>query len=459
MAGIGFEMRKLLERRTLVGATQAYLFAGILSCGPWIISIFSIAVLNLVLQGHLSEDDRTLLSTTITHAYALALILTGALHLVLTRHAADALSKKQSGLLMPTCLSALVLAGGISLVGGVILFGFLVNGTAVYKIGAITLHTNVAMIFVCTNYLGALQRYRSVVLGFVVGYLGSCFAAWFAASHWGVPAAVFAFSLGHGVLLGSLLWLLKRELDESEVMADWGFLRSFRRFPELAFCGLFYNVGIWIDKILFWWFSERTLVVNGALHAAPAYDLAIYLSLLSIVPGFAVFLLTLETRFATAFHRFFEETNGGGTLREIEGAKSEMIQSLRSGFSLLFAVQGGVTLVLLVFADQLAAVFGIGALQLGIFRVTLIGAFLLIIFLSMLTILFYLDDRRGALVAAAIFGIGNAVLSGVTLLAYEAWYGAGFVVAAAMATFFAAVRVNSRVTTFEHFVFTANLAK
>ena len=42
MAGIGFELRKLLKKQTYGGLIQAYAFAGVISSGPWVLSIIGI---------------------------------------------------------------------------------------------------------------------------------------------------------------------------------------------------------------------------------------------------------------------------------------------------------------------------------------------------------------------------------------------------------------------------------
>ena len=47
MAGIGFELRKLLKRDSLLGMMQAYAYAGIISSGPWVLSIIGILVIGL----------------------------------------------------------------------------------------------------------------------------------------------------------------------------------------------------------------------------------------------------------------------------------------------------------------------------------------------------------------------------------------------------------------------------
>lgn len=48
MAGIGFELRKLLKKDTLVGLLQAYTFAGIIGSGPWVLSILGILIIGLL---------------------------------------------------------------------------------------------------------------------------------------------------------------------------------------------------------------------------------------------------------------------------------------------------------------------------------------------------------------------------------------------------------------------------
>ncbi len=48
MAGIGFELRKLLKSDSLVGLLQAYAYAGVISSGPWVLSIIGILVIGLL---------------------------------------------------------------------------------------------------------------------------------------------------------------------------------------------------------------------------------------------------------------------------------------------------------------------------------------------------------------------------------------------------------------------------
>lgn len=74
----------------------------------------------------------------------------------------------------------------------------------------------------------------------------------------------------------------------------------------------------------------------------------------------------------------------------------------------------------------------------------------------MLTVLFYFNDRRGAMLQpSAVFLVANAVLSGLTPLQNEAWYGFGFVTAAGLALFIATNRVNHRLEDLQFYTFQA----
>ena len=48
MAGIGFELRRLLRKNTLLWLVEAYAYAGIIGSGPWVFSILGILLIGLV---------------------------------------------------------------------------------------------------------------------------------------------------------------------------------------------------------------------------------------------------------------------------------------------------------------------------------------------------------------------------------------------------------------------------
>ena len=452
MAGIGFQLRRLTAPRTFSGLLGAYASAAAISAGPWIISIIALMALTWLLHLSLPADQISLFTTSVTHVYAFALILTGPLQIIHARYTADCISLKQEDRIFPSFKGGVALAAVLSAVlGGVFFFRF-VHASVLFSTFAAGLLVYVSCIFIASVYLSALRKYYGIVFAFAVGYGSGVMAAWQLSLRFGVDGAMAGLLLGHLVLFVFLAICIRAEL-KSGAGSAFAFMRSFAKFPDLMLCGLFYNLGIWIDKFLFWWLSESRVQVSGALYAAPDYDLAIYLSLLSIAPGMAVFILQVETDFSEKFHEYFDTVNQGGTMSEVISAKHRLILSLRDGFNRLLKVQGVTTALLVIYANDLTAWFNVSHVQTGIFRITLFGTFLLVMFLAMLTVLFYFNDRRGALLCAFVFLLANGTLSAATIVQNEAWYGFGFVVAAGLALFIAAARVNSRLDHLEYHTF------
>jgi len=48
MAGIGFEIRRILEKDTLFSLLEAYGFAGLISSGPWVLSILGVMMIGIL---------------------------------------------------------------------------------------------------------------------------------------------------------------------------------------------------------------------------------------------------------------------------------------------------------------------------------------------------------------------------------------------------------------------------
>ncbi|MGC9129213.1 MAG: exopolysaccharide Pel transporter PelG, partial [Acidithiobacillus sp.] len=51
MAGIGFELRRILQRKSYLAMAEAYGYAGLVSSGPWLLSIFGILLLGFLAVG------------------------------------------------------------------------------------------------------------------------------------------------------------------------------------------------------------------------------------------------------------------------------------------------------------------------------------------------------------------------------------------------------------------------
>ena len=89
MAGIGFELRKILERDNLLSLLQAYSYAAVISSGPWILSIVGILIIGILSYSMVVPNQLvTQFQVTVTYVIAVSLIFTGPFQLAFTRFAA-----------------------------------------------------------------------------------------------------------------------------------------------------------------------------------------------------------------------------------------------------------------------------------------------------------------------------------------------------------------------------------
>ena len=102
MAGIGFELRKLLRKDTLSGLLQAYAFAGIIGSGPWILSIVGILAIGLLSHAVVVPSFLvTQFQTSVTYLITISLVLTGGLQLAFTRFVSDRLFEHSDDSVVP----------------------------------------------------------------------------------------------------------------------------------------------------------------------------------------------------------------------------------------------------------------------------------------------------------------------------------------------------------------------
>jgi uncharacterized membrane protein len=457
MAGIGFRLQRILDKPSFASIARAYAYAALISSGPLILSIFSLAMLGVAVQALPQDQDITLFFASVTTIYSFTMILASPIQLVMVRSVADADYAEKRGLIWALLVKSIGWVAPVTLFAGGGFFWFGIEAAPVFRLAAVFLCVLVGMLWLLAGYLTALKNYNRVVLCFAGGYLSCLGLGWLAVRVGGMDWIMLGFALGHLVMVLLLMVCIRIETPatDPELVGEASIGGALRRYPDLAGCALAYTLGIWIDKFLFWWFGEGNQQVNGWLFAMPLHDQAVYLGFLSIIPGMAIFLLRLETEFATHYAAFYRAIGQKAPLETLRRERKAMMTALRDEVLALVKYQGAVTLVLLVMAPKLMPMLGVGALQTGVFQVVLLGSLLLIVFLSFLTVLFYLDKRLAALKCCVLFAVINGVVTGVSILTGEQWYGVGYVAATALALAAAATMVSRHLGELEYETFTS----
>lgn len=427
MAGIGFELRRLLRKNTLVGLIEAYAYAGIIGSGPWVFSIVGILLIGLFSASVVVPSFLvTQFQTSVTYLVASSLILTGLVQLAFTRFVSDRLFEKKKDVILPNLHGLmLIVVGGAGLVGTLCLFLLLPGQGLVYRLLMLAGFVLMCGVWVLTILLSGMKRYKAIVGLFALAYaLIVISALWLRA--YGLEGLLGGFVFGNFVLLAGMWVLTVREfsLEQQLIRFDFADFKLF--YPSLIAIGFLYNLAIWVDKFMFWYFPPTSDPIIGHLRASLIYDLPVFLSYLSIIPGMAVFLVRIETDFVEYYDKFYDAVRDGGSLEYIESMRDEMVYSIQQGLGEIAKIQTLAVLVTFVAGPALLRALGISELYLPLLHVQVIGAGLQVGLMAILNVFFYLDQRRIVLFLCLEFVVLNVLLTALSLAFGAALYGYGF---------------------------------
>ena len=428
MAGIGFEIKKILKRESYLSILTAYTYAGIIGSGPWILSILGVLLIGLMSVILIVPHALiTQFQVTVTHLMAMSLILTGFLQLGFTRYIADRLFEKDIDSILPNFLGAILvttlLSGLFSMALAIFSFPKL---DAVFRILLISNFVVLCNIWIATIFLSGMKNYKAILSLYTLGYSIAVIAA-IMLHQSELNGMLLGFLMGHFTLLVGMMILIVRSYP-SDRFIEFDFLGKKRMYVSLIWTGFFFNLGVWIDKYIFWYTPSTGANVIGPFNASLIYDLPIFLAYLSIIPGMAVFLVRMETDFVEYYQKFYDAVRDGGTLDYIYEMRDEMVSIARQGIFEIIKIQSIAILIIFVFAPVLLKVFGISQYYISLLYVDVVGAGLQVVFLGIMNVLFYLDKRMIALILTALFALLNFLFSLLSVHLGASWYGYGFAI-------------------------------
>jgi uncharacterized membrane protein len=430
MAGIGFELRKLLKKQTYAGLLQAYAFAGIISSGPWVLSIIGIMLIGLFSMGVVVPQSAIAqFQVTVTYLFLTSLIVTGLVQLSFTRFVADRTFAKDEAAILPNFNGLILLAMSVSILLALPFVIFLFpQQTVLYRLLFVMGLAVMSAIWIATVFLTGMKHYRAIVLIFFLGYSATLILALLFRRLLGMEGLLLGFVLGHYLLLMGMIWLVYRNYYSDHFIA-FDIWRRGAMYPSLMAAGFLFNLGAWVDKLMFWYYPDTGQTVIGPLHASVIYDFPIFLSYLSVIPGMAIFLVRIETDFVEYYVKFYDAVREGATLDFIERMRNHMVYHVQRGLFDIAKIQAITVLITFALGGVLLEWLGISTLYLPLLYIDVVGAALQVVLLGILNVLFYLDQRRSVVLLTALLPLTNIVLTAISLHLGAAWFGYGFAVA------------------------------
>jgi polysaccharide biosynthesis protein PelG len=423
MAGIGWKLQRMMDRGSLTGTVGAYLTGVAVTSAPWLLTTAVLMSLRLVAR---SDGSVAFLQIEriVTLVYALTVILSAPVHVVVSRYTADRLYDRRLERIAAPLWRALALT----------LAGFALVGTVLMALLRVPLGLGVAgallMVVVGAQWLmlsvgGGLSSPVVVLRAFGAGAPLSIAAALVLDRVLGFGALgyLYGFVAGQLVTLVLLLHGTARALpDEADEAARLG--PAFSEYRLLAVSAFAYYVSIWTDKLLVWILVGR--------DAASLYAAVAAIAWFSVIPAFGWIYVQIETVFYRRFRAFYRDLERGGALPLLARESAEV--AAESGRILRGAavVQGAVTALVVLAAPAVLEASGLPQSALVSFRLAAVGSALQVVSLLEILLLYYFDLRREALVVSLALLGGEALL--VSVAHFAGWPpAAGYAAACAIA--------------------------
>ena len=432
MAGIGFELRKLARRDDLLGLVESYTHSALASSGPWLFTILSLGGVVMLGSRFVSPDDMSQFRLIIIYNFAFSLVLSGPIVMVSTRFLADSICKKDVSQAPSMLLTGYLVLFLMAMPLVLPFYLYFVQLDLGVRLIAIANFFVVAGIWQGCLFLTALKDYRNVSGSFAVGMGAALAGAMLLSPFFGLPGMILGFTLGLLYLLSSLFGRILAEYPYA-MKSIFDFRPHVRRHWELALSGFVYNLGIWIDKWIMWAAPQHAVMPSGFV-SYPDYDSAMFLAYLTIVPSMASFVLSIETDFFEKYIQYYRDIQGHATLERIRTNHASLIDSIVRGARNFIVLQGTISIVSILLAPRLFSLLNISFMQLGMFRIGILGAFFQVLLMAMMIILSYFDQRRIALRIQLFFLGSNALLTFISMRAGFRFYGYGYFIAC-LATF------------------------
>lgn len=438
MAGIGFALRKLARRDDLLGILQGYAHSALVSTGPWVFTVLSLATISVVANGSMALEDLNTFRLVVIYNFAFSLVGTGPVLMVATRFLADQIFLKKVDGVVGMFLGALGILCVVQFPVVAGFYFFYIDADPAMQLLAVTNYMVVTGVWLVGIFLTALKDYGAITLAFAVGMVVAAVTALLLAPAWGGAGLLLGFTAGLAAILFALVARLLSEYPY-RVERPFAFLSYFRRFWELSAAGLVLNLAIWVDKWIMWFAPERDLRVSGFI-SYPDYDTAMFLAYLTVIPAIAGFVVSVETSFFERYLHFYRDIQRHATFAQIEDNQRDLVSTVLRGLRNLVVLQGSITFLAIVLAPRLVATFGLPAAQLGMLRIGMLGSFFHALAVSLAVFLAYFDLRKPMLFVYVALLMTNVGFTLVTLRLGFPYYGYGYFLSA-LVTFAAAVIV------------------
>ncbi|MBA7577809.1 hypothetical protein ES708_19664 [subsurface metagenome] len=271
----------------------------------------------------------------------------------------------------------------------------------------------------------------------------------------GFLGALAGYTLGIILISLLILFFIRREFSSSKWRLNREFPSYFPTFPSLIFIGLFYNCGVWIDKIIIWYTLGERITGFSFRYFLP-YDLPTYLAYLTMLPVLFYFTIGIELDLLKIYQNLLTSIEKKPLIL-IEQKKEEVKSLFRSGLREAVHFQLIITNFFLIFSESILK-FLKWPVSIKTFRILLGAAFFQALTFFTINFLLYFDLRKDVLKIVSFFLFSNAFFTILTLN-LKGQLGCGYLLSIFLSFLFSLSCILSRLQHIEYYIFTTSFRK
>ena len=428
MAGIGFELVKLLRKGSYRSLLHAYGLTALIGAGPGLLIIFGLGVVCFFTLFAIPTPltVRQFLAIII-YLFSGSMIVGSFLQYTFFRFVADIVFLKEFERITPNFIGVLFLQVIISL--GVSLptvLYFFAQYTAGLKILLVSNFILLSMIGCSTVLLTGLKSYRRIILAFAFGYSVMIIVHFmFEQRQNDVTFLLFEFLLAQLTLFVLLLHAIL-DFYPTHQLIQFEFLNKKHFYYSLVFANFFYTFGFWIDKYLFWFHQDASFAIFPPLRTSAVYDLPMFIAFFTTIPALAVFMLHMESKFALIYPQIMEAIFKHKNLAEIEVVCDALVISGRDAIYSLLKTQACVIVTMFLLSSWIFESYDLLPISWNVLFVLIIGTSLNAVLWALLSILYYMTKYLQALYISLVFICSNFVFTLISLYAGPWYFGYGY---------------------------------
>ena len=451
MAGIGFELKKMLKKGSLLMTAGGYFYATFISVGPLIICVGFLVVIRLILRSMgVSIVDQNMLLAGITYAFMASLFFSGLFGMILSRYVSDLIYSEKEEKIFPSFISGLstcLLITGLSAIA----YLMWIDLPLLFEVLCYLLLMGLTTTFFVMVYVSAVKDYKRITMSFILGCaigigIAEVLIIFFAVT------TIFAILIGmaSGFLLSACLLTINvykffKKHDTSYF--DW--FKYIKKVPRLIWINALYMAGIFGHSLLMWR-AELSLVITEHMNVAPIYDVPAFYALLSVTPAMVIFVVKTETTFYNYYKNYMSMLDGGGTLTDLRLAGESMTENMYNEILELLQIQLMISALCIVGARFLFPAMGLSDLAFGIFGYMSIGYYCIVAANVISSIILYFDDRKSAFRIMFVFIISHIICVKLSIDFGVKAYGLGTTIAGLITLIYSFIMLRNMVKSLDY---------